>query len=94
MGDDPMSVAALGHSFVVSGQKKQGLEVLSQLLERAKKGYISAYDLAVIYAGLGDRDQMFKWLDRASMNRAPYLVYIGWDPRFNSLHSDSRLNGC
>ena len=91
MDADPMSVASLGHGFAVSGQKKPALEILSKLFERAKKEYISAYDIAIIYAGLGDRDQAFKWLDQASVDRSGYLVHVRWDPRLDYLHSDPRF---
>jgi hypothetical protein len=63
------------------------------LLERAKTEYVSPYEIAVIYAGLGDKDRAFEWLEKAYEERATLLVYFRMDPRIWSLHSDPRFQG-
>jgi hypothetical protein len=49
---------------------------------------VSSYDLALIYAGLGDRRLAFEWLDRAYQARAWELVKLKTDIRFDNLHAD------
>jgi len=84
--------AVLGHGYAVAGQKDAALEVLNGLLERSKskREYVSPYEIAMIYAGLGDRDRAFEWLQRAYEDRATLLVYFRMDPRIWGLRSDPR----
>ena len=50
-----------------------------------------AYDIALAYAGLGDRNQSFQWLDTGFQGRPNLsLVWIKTDPRMESLHADPR----
>ena len=41
----------------------------------SQKRYISPYDLAVVYSGLGRMDEAFRLLDRALEQRTPSLIY-------------------
>ena len=86
-GDDTVSLA---HLYAVTGDRKQAEEVLAKLYENRKKGYSSAYDIAVIHQGLGNKDQAFGWLEKAFEERAPDLLHINGDPRLSDLHSDPR----
>ena len=42
------------------------LKVLGRLLRPAEREFVSSADIAIIYAGLGERDQVFKWLEKAT----------------------------
>ncbi len=86
-----LDMASLGHAFALAGQRAEAQEMLARLQERSKQNYVSAYDVAAIYAGLNDKDKAFAWLDKAYAERAAFLVLIRWDPRFDSLHSDPRF---
>ncbi len=55
--------------------------------------YIAPYNVAVIYAGLGEKDQAFTWLNRAYDDRSYTLVeYLTTDARLDSLRSDPRFD--
>lgn len=84
------ATAALAHGLAVTGQTAEAHQVLDGLLARAEDEYVSAYDIATVYAGLGDADQAFRWLRRAADERAMFIVHLGWDARFASLRGDSR----
>jgi TolB-like protein/tetratricopeptide (TPR) repeat protein len=86
--DSPIYLAALGHAYALSGQKPQALQVLAKLTERAKRQYVSAYDIATIHFGLGDKQKALEWLEKAYQERSPFLVLINSDPRFDGLRSD------
>jgi serine/threonine protein kinase/Flp pilus assembly protein TadD len=90
-GDSIMANAALGHVYGVAGKKREAQEILAKLIERSKGDYVSTYDVAIVCAGLGDKDQAFQWLEKAFQERAHYLVHIKWEPRFENLHSDPRF---
>jgi serine/threonine protein kinase len=59
---------------------------------RARDARLSR-DVAIkVYAGLGEKDQVFDWLDRAYKDRSYYLaVYLTTDARLDSLRSDPRF---
>jgi TolB-like protein/Tfp pilus assembly protein PilF len=83
--------AALGQAYAVAGQESAAREILNRLLARSKTEYVSPYEIAVIFAGLGDRDRAFEWLDKAYEERATPLVYFRMDPRIWGLRSDARF---
>ena len=62
--------------------------MLAELKDRASHHYVPALDFAIVYAGLGDTDQAFVWLDAARADKSirPYLR----DPTFDSIRSDTR----
>ena len=83
----PVELSHLGYGYAVSGQREQARKVLSELLAKG-----SAPDLvAHIYAGLGEKDRAFQWLDKAFAARSIRAFVLRADPRFDSLRSDSRL---
>ena len=53
------------------------------------RGY--AEPLAMIYAGFGNRDEAFRWLDEAFREDWRNLPTIKISPEFDSLRSDPRL---
>ena len=51
---------------------------------------VGAEAFAVVYAGLGDNDRAFGWLEKAYEERACYLPFIKLNPLFNGLRPDPR----
>ena len=84
----PVYVAGLAHAYAVGGQRGKALQVLEELRERAKTSYVSSFDFASIYAGLGDRARMLEWLEKAYEERTPYLVYLNVNPQFDAFRAD------
>jgi serine/threonine protein kinase/Flp pilus assembly protein TadD len=85
-------LASLGHAYAMAGRNSDAERVLQTLSERAKKSYVSAFDFATIYAGLGEKDKAFTWLDKAAAEHSSFLVYSKWEPRLDPLRSDPRFN--
>jgi hypothetical protein len=57
----------------------------------SKRRYVPSYQLAVVYAGLDDKDSAFRLLENAYAERSGSLIYLNRDPRLKDLHSDSRF---
>ena len=85
--------AGLAHAYAVSGQKAEAQKMLDDLLKNAAKNIaVSPYNVAVIYAGLGDNEKSLEWLERAYSIRSYYLaVYLPTDARLDPLRTDSRF---
>lgn len=56
---------SLGHACAVSGKREEAQKVIDHLKELSVHEYVALYNFAVIYAGLGDKDKAFVWLNRA-----------------------------
>lgn len=83
-------LAMLGHGYAVSGKRREAEEVLNRLVNLSKDKYVSAYDWAMIYLGLGDIYGAFEWLEKAYEEPSQYLTYMKVDPRLDTLRSNQR----
>ncbi len=89
-GGDPRMAGALGHAYAVSGRKDRAQNVLVELKQLSKRRYVAPFEIAVIYIGLADKDLTFQWLEKAYRDHSSWLPWLKVDPRFDSLHGDSR----
>ena len=70
----------------------EGFTRLHQELEaRYAKHDALATSVAAVYAGLGDRDQAFVWLEKGFQEHSGEMVRINFDPPFELLKSDPRF---
>jgi tetratricopeptide (TPR) repeat protein len=95
LNDDPFVLACLGNAYARSGNKAEALKTLDQLKALSKQRYVNAYSFAVVYVGLGDKEEALRWLEQSYQDRAGSDV--GWirvdslvdplrgDPRFEAL---------
>ena len=88
---DPFFLAPLGHAYALVGNRREAEKVLQTLSDRAKKSYVSPFDLALIYTALGEKDKAFALLDKAVAEHSTFLVYSKWEPRLDPLRSDPRF---
>ena len=49
-----------------------------------------AYHIAMAYAGLGDVDAAFRWLDYGYAERGSFMIGVKAEPGFARLHDDPR----
>ncbi|HEV8253622.1 MAG TPA: protein kinase [Vicinamibacteria bacterium] len=82
---------ALARSYALQGHRTEAEKALAELIDLSTRSYVSAYEIATVYVGLGDREQAFAWLEKAFQEHSSQLVHLGWDPRFDALRDDSRL---
>jgi hypothetical protein len=90
-GGSTYARARLGHAYAVAGKTGEAQKVLGQLKDRSKQKYVPAYDIALIYLGLGEKDQAFAWLERAYEERCPTLEFLKVEPSLDPLRSDPRF---
>jgi serine/threonine protein kinase/Flp pilus assembly protein TadD len=88
---DTFALGQLGHACALAGQKSEAIRILNALKERSRRGYVSAYDLAAVTTGLGDKDQALAWLEKAYQDRAQWLFYAKVEPWMDPLRSDPRF---
>ncbi len=66
------------------------LPEIERLVALSKQRYESAYDIATVYAALGEADNTFQWLGRAFVERSPLSAWLRWDAVFDGIRSDAR----
>jgi TolB-like protein/Flp pilus assembly protein TadD len=86
-----VSKAALGYVEGVSGNHREAAKTLSELEALSKQRFITAYGVALVYAGMGEKDKAFEWLNKAFDERSHWLVWLRLDPRWDVLRSDPRF---
>jgi adenylate cyclase len=91
---DATSLALSGYMLGRAGRRDEAMEVLDTLIDRWQRRHQGADRVAMVYAGLGDRDAAFSWLDRGFDDGS--LVLNPWfgeimEPIFAELRRDPRF---
>ena len=81
----------LAHLYAVTGRAADAGKLLGELEHPPHGQFVSPYDLASIYAGLGKEDQAMHWLERAYDERVPMIPMMGIDPLLDPMRGDSRF---
>ena len=81
----------LGYTHAMAGRKTEALKILDELKQMEKSKYVSPYDLAVVYTGLGDQDRAIEQLNKAYEQRAGWIIMLKVEPIFDPLRSDPRF---
>ncbi len=85
------NIGVLGFYYALAGEKDKANNILYDLIERSKNGYVSSFWIGTIYHGLGETDTAFEWFEKAYNDRDSNLIYITTTPPFDSLRSDPRF---
>jgi tetratricopeptide (TPR) repeat protein len=91
-GDGPDSLGHLGNAYARAGQVKLARKSISQLEELVRKNGVGRYEIALVYAGLGKKQEALKWLEEAYDAHDVGLVYLKVDPCLDPLRSDPRFD--
>ncbi|HKW64827.1 MAG TPA: tetratricopeptide repeat protein [Candidatus Acidoferrum sp.] len=89
--NSPWTVAGLGHAYAAAGKSREAHEILNELKQLSKRRYVSPYQVASVYAGLGEREQALLWLGKALEEHNDSLVSLKEDPDFARLRTDPRF---
>ena len=81
-------LARLGRMYAVSGKLQEARHLLNELLELEKVQYVSPYSIALVYAGLNEKEHALSWLRKGLEQRAGRMVRLQFDPRFKILRQE------
>jgi serine/threonine-protein kinase len=83
--------SGLAITYTRMGRQAEAQNILAQLLQAREKRYISAPVIAAVYVAFGDKEEAFRWLERAFAEHSGILQWIAFLPEFRPLHSDVRF---
>jgi tetratricopeptide (TPR) repeat protein len=87
--DKPSTRIFMGYSLAMSGKRDKALAIVKEM--QTTREYVSPAELAVLYAGLGDKEQAFAALERAYAAHDFQLQYLNIETHYDSLRSDPRF---
>jgi TolB-like protein/DNA-binding winged helix-turn-helix (wHTH) protein/Flp pilus assembly protein TadD len=73
------------------GRESEARAVIAALEAQSRERYVPPYVIALIHAGLDEREATFEWLERAYKARDVHLVFLTVDPRWDDLRDDPRF---
>jgi len=89
--DDPHVVALLARLYAVSGKRDEALRTLAQLKSMARERYVADYSMALVYAGLGEKEHAFSLLEKSYREHTVDMLTLHYDPLIDNLRSDPRF---
>ncbi len=92
MGDDPTAIEELAYAYALAGQKNEARKLAEALKAKSNSEYLDPTLIALVYTALGEKDEAFRWLDKAYAARSPWMTWLKVEPKFDPLRSDSRFS--
>jgi serine/threonine protein kinase/tetratricopeptide (TPR) repeat protein len=89
--DSPGYRAELANAYALAVKTGEAQALLNELLAMHPRGEATAYHIAYVYAGLGNREETFAWLEKSAANREGNLVNLRVHPRFDVMRTDRRF---
>lgn len=80
----------LAYAYAVSNQRPEAMAIVRSLIASEKTRYVPPFGIAIAYAGLGDIDQAFEWLNRGERARETAVGLVGSLPAFEQVRRDPR----
>ncbi len=87
----PVLMTARGFTNGVMGRREEARVMLREMQQLSSRRFVTAYGMALVHAGLGEKEEAFRWLDKAFEERSHWLVWLRLDPRWTSLRGDPRF---
>ena len=89
--DYPRVLGALGLAYGAAGRSQDARKTLVRLAALRTQRYVPAYDTAIVYMGLGEKDRAFEWLEKARGERHGWLMLWRRSHLFDDLRPDPRF---
>jgi serine/threonine-protein kinase len=81
----------LAYLYARANRKEEARKILAELQEQSKTRYVAPYWIGMIHLGLDEKDETFKWFEKAYQERSWWLMFTKMDPMLDPLRSDPRF---
>jgi tetratricopeptide (TPR) repeat protein len=89
--ENQMVAGSLGWVYAVSGRRADALRIATELKDLSSHTYVDFYEVAAIYAALGDKDEAFRLLEKAYEEHSSSMPNLAVDPFWYGIRSDPRF---
>ena len=89
--EQPFTLGYLGHAYASLGKRSEAREMIEEMKRRAQRVYVDPFAVAIVYAGLDEKDEAFMWLERAYDAHSESLLLYKNAPLLDGLRSDPRF---
>ncbi len=86
--NDPVARAYLARCYARSHRSAEAQAILYTLIRDSSERYVSAAEIAGVYAALGDGNKSLEWLDKACGEHAGAMIYLNIDPVYDLMRRD------
>ncbi len=90
-GSNSKTLSLRGYVLAKDGRVVEARALLATLETVSRQRYVPPYTFALIHAGLGDREAVFEWLERAYAARDVHLIYLPVDAKWDAYRDDPRF---
>lgn len=90
--DSLRALAGIARTHALSGETEKARALLGNLVEKSRNALITPYIVAKVFSLLGETDLAFEWLEKAYVDRSPYLSTILVDPELDAIRTDQRYD--
>lgn len=91
-GSDPYVEGLMGYAVSRSRDTGRAHNMLQDLSQHSRGKEVPAFSMALIFIGLGERDQAIAWLTKSYQDRSSYMVYAKTEPLLDPVRSDPRFS--
>ncbi|PYU22328.1 MAG: hypothetical protein DMG32_18560, partial [Acidobacteria bacterium] len=89
--DSPLIHAFLGYAYAAAGKKAEARKIAEELAAKRAQRYVCPYEIGTIYLTLGEKNEAFRWYEKAYEERSVCVPLMKFDPRLDSVHADARF---
>ena len=89
--EHPATLAALAHVLASAGRMEEARALTDRLAELSRQQHVSPFWLALAYAGVDEKAAALDALEKAYEQHDVILVWLGTEPRMDSLRAEPRF---
>jgi len=86
-----INLSGLAAAHARAGHRKETLDLLARMQQMALRQYVAPFDIAVVYAALGDTGRALDWLDKAYQDQSEMLLFMDIYPPLTELRGNPRF---
>lgn len=90
-GGNSKTISLRGYVLGTMGRTNEAREVLRRLEALSRERYVPPYAMALVHAGLDEREAALEWLDKAYDERDVHLIFLPVDPKWDPYRTDTRF---
>lgn len=87
----PRHLSSLGHAYAMAGHRKRARAIVDELARSSRDRYVSPYALAVVHAGLGEKERALDFLEKACDERSSPMPFVNVNSQLRPLRVDARF---